>query len=311
MRREFRPADQVFAEDALASFHGAAITVGHPPKGVNTSNWRKNTVGHLGEDAKKDGHLTATTVYLDDEGTIQRVLSGELGELSAGYDTTLEMTPGTTESGEHYDAVQTEIRGNHVALLPPGRGRAGPEVRLHLDESDDEETPFLEKQMDIEKVLKALKKDMADVVRAELAKAEEARGRADALEAKNAQLTAELAAATNADAVDARVAARVDLAEKARKLDPEVKTTGSDRDIMLRVLGEKADSTATDDYLRGSFEARVALAGERKTNADAAASLVVPATGGQTVPVESKLDKKESAYNAYMRGAAVPKEAAQ
>jgi hypothetical protein len=43
-------------------------------------------------------------------------------------------TPGVTNDGEHYDGVQKEIIGNHIAVVR--RGRAGPQVKLHLDRQD-------------------------------------------------------------------------------------------------------------------------------------------------------------------------------
>lgn len=41
----YRPADEVFSEDSLASFDGADITVMHPGELVNAENYRKTSVG--------------------------------------------------------------------------------------------------------------------------------------------------------------------------------------------------------------------------------------------------------------------------
>jgi hypothetical protein len=56
-----------------------------------------------------------------------------LMEVSMGY--TAEVVPekGIAPDGQHYDAVQRNIRFNHMALLPQGHARAGSGARLRLD----------------------------------------------------------------------------------------------------------------------------------------------------------------------------------
>ncbi|MET0793402.1 MAG: DUF2213 domain-containing protein [Polyangiaceae bacterium] len=134
-RLEFRPPEEVFREDSLASFDGAAVTVGHPPEGVNASNWSGLSRGHVVEKSvRKDGSLVAANLTIQDGPTIARVDSGELCEISLGYSVDYEPTPGEY-NGQRYDGVQRNIRGNHVALLPKGAGRAGPDCALRLDSS--------------------------------------------------------------------------------------------------------------------------------------------------------------------------------
>jgi hypothetical protein len=71
---------------------------------------------------------------ITDEDTIKRIMKGDAREVSAGYRVNYDPTPGVTENGEHYDGVQKEIIGNHIAVVR--RGRAGPQVKLHLDRQD-------------------------------------------------------------------------------------------------------------------------------------------------------------------------------
>jgi hypothetical protein len=73
-------------------------------------------------------------VLITDERAIEDAEQGKT-ELSCGYSCDLDMTPGVMD-GQHYDAVQKNIRGNHVALVT--RGRAGAEAALHLDKDDNE-----------------------------------------------------------------------------------------------------------------------------------------------------------------------------
>ena len=60
-----------------------------------------------------------------------------LKELSLGYNLTLDETPGEW-NGQHYDAIQRDIRINHLAL---GReARAGEQARLNIDGRDPART---------------------------------------------------------------------------------------------------------------------------------------------------------------------------
>lgn len=68
-----------------------------------------------------------------DVATFDAIDLGERADVSAGYAARLDFTPGVFE-GEAYDCVQREIRFNHVALCPQGRGRSGPEVGVRLDQ---------------------------------------------------------------------------------------------------------------------------------------------------------------------------------
>jgi hypothetical protein len=49
-------------------------------------------------------------------------------ELSLGYTCDLEWTPGTAPNGETYDAIQKNIRANHLAQVKAARG--GPDLRV-------------------------------------------------------------------------------------------------------------------------------------------------------------------------------------
>jgi hypothetical protein len=62
-----------------------------------------------------------------DKATIADVEGGKR-ELSNGYASLIDFTPGETVNGQHYDAVQRQIRGNHVAVVD--KGRAGPMCRI-------------------------------------------------------------------------------------------------------------------------------------------------------------------------------------
>src|SRR4030095_16165143 len=60
-----------------------------------------------------------------------------LREVSMGYLAEVVPESGVTPDGQHYDAKQTCIRFNHLALLPPGHARAGSGARLRLDGNEE------------------------------------------------------------------------------------------------------------------------------------------------------------------------------
>lgn len=134
--REYRPADEVFKADSLETLKLAPVTVGHPAA-VRTDNFKEVNVGVVAENVRPNGIFVSSDVLLQDKGTIDRADAGELVELSCGYEVDIDRTPGETPEGERYDAIQRNIRYNHVALGPANWGRAGSSVRIHLDAADD------------------------------------------------------------------------------------------------------------------------------------------------------------------------------
>lgn len=242
VKREYRPAEEVFHADSLASMRGAAVTIGHPKDLVTPENFRALNVGGVGDDVRADGDLMAASVAVNDATALAGVNSRDTIELSAGYTCDTDETPGVTPRGEPYDAIQRNIRYNHVALLPAGAGRAGPDCRLRLDaasairvsmlkiridgiEYDAGSASAQEAHDDLVKRLKDKVTDADKAVNASLLALGEEKTRAD---------TAELAASPKALA--ARVAFRSGLIAKARatKLGPTY-------------MADEAEAAATDD----------------------------------------------------------------
>lgn len=122
-RYEYRPPEEAFDEESLASLMGKPITVGHKAM-VNAGNAASVApIGTVLTAGRQDGDTIRADIVIYDLPTSAR-------ELSCGYTLDLDETPGTTPDGKHYDAVQRHIRYNHVAVVP--RGRAGI-ARLNMD----------------------------------------------------------------------------------------------------------------------------------------------------------------------------------
>lgn len=138
MRRELRLPSEVFRQDALGSFELAPLTNDHPKGLLDAKNTAKHQVGTV-SNVRQDGDHVAARVQITDAKAIEAAESGKR-ELSCGYDCRLDMTPGVTldveglPNGLRYDAIQRDIRGNHVALVAVGR--AGDSASIHLDSAD-------------------------------------------------------------------------------------------------------------------------------------------------------------------------------
>ncbi len=130
-RREYRPPVEVFDAASLKSLEDAPVTDLHQGM-ISASTYTALSKGHVRDVAAK-GKFVGATVLVQDAALVDAVERGDRREISCGYACKLDATPGVSPEGEHYDAVQTEIRYNHAALLPPGAGRAGREVALRLD----------------------------------------------------------------------------------------------------------------------------------------------------------------------------------
>lgn len=128
IRREYRPADEVFASDALNSFRGKPITVLHPKKGkITAANAFGTAIGSILSDGyPKDEKYVACDIVIFAPDKI-----GKHRELSLGYRCDCEETPGVSPDGQAYDAIQRNIRINHLAVVP--LARAGMKARLNCD----------------------------------------------------------------------------------------------------------------------------------------------------------------------------------
>lgn len=130
--RELRHPDEVFHPESMATLEGVPITNNHPREMVDSANARAYTVGWTGETVKKEDKFLKGLATITDRETISDIEKGKT-QVSCGYSCELDFTPGTFD-GEEYDAVQRGIVYNHLAVVD--RGRAGPQVKIHLDSDD-------------------------------------------------------------------------------------------------------------------------------------------------------------------------------
>ena len=122
-RREFRPPEEAFSADSLGTLRGKPVTIGHPGLVTSVTMAKANAIGTILTEGKQDGDNIRADLVIYNLDTKGR-------ELSCGYSVDLEETPGEYQ-GQKYDAIQRDIRYNHVAVVP--KGRAGSVARLNMD----------------------------------------------------------------------------------------------------------------------------------------------------------------------------------
>jgi hypothetical protein len=213
-RREYRPKEEILKLDSLQSYQNAPLTGRHPydepTQLLLPENIKKHFAGMVC-DTVKGGEVDGVAVVdgfvmIMDAADIQAAREGKLA-LSPGYLRRLEMTPGVwknPKTGEAmaYDAIQRDIRVNHVAMCD--QGRQGPLVRLMMDSLEGEKYEYVVNldALEIEKVEKkkpqggrSMKK--IKIGGAEFEVADEVAARLDALESEATTAKATVATLTD------------------------------------------------------------------------------------------------------------------
>jgi hypothetical protein len=320
--RVYRAPEQVSDAASLQTFSHAPITVDHPAEPVTAENVKALAVGEVSTAAKWDGEWVTLPLIVKDAAAIQSVEGGKR-ELSAGYTCELEFTPGMTADGEAYDAVQKNIRINHLALVD--RARAGSQARIGdgaqwgpapiTPEKEESMTTTL-KTVTVDGipvevtdqgaiVIATLQKRLED---ATTASAKVLADHAAALAAKDAEIAkkdAEIdglkAKIVDAAALDKLVASRANLVTLAKAIAKDVKTDGLTdaairRAVVTAKLGDAAVKDKPDAYIDARFEILAEDAAKAQPDAfrDALA-------GGGLATTDADLKPVQDAYAAMLK----------
>lgn len=269
-RYEFRPPEEVFHADTLASLKGIPITDGHPGL-VNAGNAKQHTVGAVLAEGRRDGENTVSDVVVFDTSPI----AAGKKDISCGYTLDLDETAGEW-NGQRYDAVQRHIRYNHLALVRAGR--AG-NARLNLDAADADLSNDEESNMTTVKVrldsglsydaapevaqeMEALRGKLA----AEVKRADAQQARADSEKSRADEATGKIEKARKDG--EAAALARLKLEGDAKTMGLELKQDMADKDIRVAVIkavrGDAFDVAGKSDaYIEVAYDMAVAEKGRR------------------------------------------------
>jgi len=326
--RVYRSADEVFSKDSLRTIAGKPLTNNHPSEEVTADNWRDVAVGNVGNEVLRDGDKMRIPIMLMDADAIADVESGTR-ELSNGYRMKLVWESGKTADGEEYDAKQTDIRMNHVAIVD--RGRAGHECRIGDSVEkwgvspitiDDEETKVTDKNRTV--IVDGLPVVTTDAGAAAIDKLQKANdaliakldsqktAHDTAIDAKDADLATKDAeikklkdAEIGQEALDAKVEARATLLSDATLIAKDADFAGMDDDTVRKtavIAVHGADSIADESqaYVDAMFKICVKDAKAEKPQ-NPVQTAFKSANDGQ--PQKQATDNGQAAYEQGLRDA--------
>lgn len=126
----YRPDTELSSEDTINSFKLLPFTDEHAMLGSEDDGLmpaeKKGIHGIIGENVYfEDGYLKANLKIFSEE--VNDLIKNGKKELSIGYRCIYDIQKGIYD-GQAYDAIQRQIRGNHIALVE--EGRSGPDVAV-------------------------------------------------------------------------------------------------------------------------------------------------------------------------------------
>lgn len=288
--RVYRPPEEVFHDDAMKSFTSLPVTVEHPGTLVDAKNWKEHSVGYTGEDIYQDGKYVRVPLILKDAKAVDLVSNGIKKELSFGYTCDFDTTPGSVVvDGQtvEYDAVQRNLRGNHLAVV--SMGRAGSECRIGDGRGSTGDNAmdgiktvtvdgFLVRTTDEgSQAIATLTKKVGDAQMENLKLVADHKTALDAKDAEIATLRTQLAdkdkelgtlageisklksEALDAAKIDALVADRADIIARASVIANDLDYKGKDaatirRMAVAKVEGDDKVKDKSDDYVQALFD---------------------------------------------------------
>jgi hypothetical protein len=264
----YRPPEEVFNADSLATYNAADITILHPKKLVDSTTFKDTTAGVVSSQGRQDGDFVVCDLIVKDAQAIKQIESG-LVELSAGYTAEYVHAPGVTADGVEYEYLQRDIRINHVALVPTAR--AGRQARIFdqdrkeiqmskvtLDSGREVEVQDAATALLISDTIERLRTQVADATKAKdeaESEAEKQKAKADAKEEE----AEEAKKASTEDAISARIAEIVAVKDKAAVIDAGYTADGVDTNAIMRgVLSSVRPTidwaTKSDAYVQAAFD---------------------------------------------------------
>ena len=292
---ELVPAETVFDEVANRTLLNAPITLQHPPDFLDATNTNRFQIGSI-IDLKDDIDKMALRArhLLTDAPSIAEMRAGLL-EISPGYTARVLGPPGFWQ-GQKYDAVQTERRYNHVAIVTAAR--AGPGNALdRVDAVRTLARCFRADGLRIQLIRPGetkmkTRKDAEltigeDTFNVPEAVADAFRGMQSTIDERDRSIAEHTAAATKAKAESADQEGEEEGEEEAEGTD----ATKKDAKLTLAAIQKLIDKSRTDsvaDVIKGLDER------DKKVREDASALAAIIAQATPMLPQSFKMDGRKA-----------------
>lgn len=271
--RLYRPPEVIFSDSSLRSYAHKPLTNDHPRSAVTAETWKEVAIGWTGDEARQEGRYVRVPMLMADADAIADVESGKR-EWSAGYSVAMDVKSGITPEGEPYDAIVTDQKINHIALVD--KGRAGPECRI-VDKQGG--APVATEKMIVDgvpidvtdaakAVIQKLQTAVADSEKA-ITELKAAHDVTDAQkDAKIADLEAKVAELSDTSAIEAKIAARAALVSDAKAIHDadysNMDEAAIRRAVVEAVVGDSVKGKS-DEYISARFDVlKDSAAGDNK-----------------------------------------------
>lgn len=130
----YRPDAEVFSPDYLESIKGITLVdndeihkSGSEDSYVTAKNWKKFAVGEVLSAESYKSNYVRSNIIIRDINAIKSVIDGK-NQVSLGYSSELEWISGVDKNGVKYDAIQKNMKANHLAIVK--NARAGSLARI-------------------------------------------------------------------------------------------------------------------------------------------------------------------------------------
>ena len=328
--REFRPPEEVFHPDSLASFALVPVTNDHPSDLLTADNAKQYAVGSVSDAVTPDGDKVRAALMITDAAAIAALDAGK-SELSCGYTADVVQEAGVWQ-GQPYDAVQRNIRGNHVALVDAGR--AGPACAIRMDAAGAaQEIPMGDVMIELggsqysvpaemvaefvkqveAKGLKPMMGDAKPAAAAQAASAEmaavkaDAQRKIDALQARLDGLQSEASAKAMREKIASEIREDIAVTELAKRFDAQVSESDSTEVKRRKIIAKIDPSIKLDgkspEYVGGLLDALVLARGEQIAASPRAGTLRLDGKDGNEDPAEAARKEMEDRFaNAHKKG---------
>ena len=282
---ELRAPEEVFDPESLETLKMIPITNNHPVEKVTQDNIDKLQKGTTGNSVEHDAYSVSIPISIKDKEAVQDVKDKKRA-LSCGYRTVLVFDSGVW-NGIKYDARQTNIRYNHIAIVE--KGRAGDAAVMKIDHAinnDDMVVLNINRKGDLkmsENLIKikldgvdfTAEKEVVQAYNKLSTKLDFMEKEKEDFKVKISRLEAERDAKNdeietlktnkknenNDDVVNALVNEKIMLVRAAEKLNVEFSMADSHEDIMKKIILHKKPDISLDkkdiNYLKAYFDAIV------------------------------------------------------
>jgi hypothetical protein len=270
-----RPPEELFNPETMATFDGAPIINSTNHQTVTADNWHDLAVGDIHAPAPGSNTLDVGRFVVRDKSAVDDINNGKK-YLSIGYKFDLDLTPGVTATGDSYDGIQRQIKGNHVLITDSPRGGPACSIADSAEELSEGERKM--KTIIIDSIPVEVGDKEAAVVETLVKQRDDARNIQPSIKVGDKTIT-------GADAIQKELTDRDNQIAELKKQIPSAEQINALATERARVLGDalkldadfKADDKATNKQIMVDVLTKVA-GGDAETR-----EMVTTMLGGKTI----------------------------